>query len=262
MIADIPSIAAQYGKSTEVVDHFRARFDEMEKEERRRQQADPTHKPNLYGFRVGERMYGIPAFAEPQCVIVSGSDDLQVMQWGLIPASAKPADVERYNKQNLFKNARAEHLFDKWPWRVLWSRKRCVIPTTGFYEPHRNAQDKAQYYFIKLRDREMFSLAGLWDTWVDPRTGESAMSFVMITTAANPLLRKIHNGGNNPFRMPKILTDEQEKAWLDPDITSREEVEALLTVYPEDNMIAWPVKPKMDWGNPYDPAKIDEANEI
>ena len=55
--------------------------------------------------------------AEPQCVIVSGSDKLQVMQWGLIPRTAKPEDIQRYDRENLFKNARAETLFEKWPSR-------------------------------------------------------------------------------------------------------------------------------------------------
>lgn len=116
---------------------------------------------------------------------------------------------------------------------MLWQHNRCIIPVTGFYEPHRLPNGKAQYYYTTLKDQELFSIAGLWDEWTHPQTGEKVLSFVLITTEANAMMRKIHNGGGNPFRMPKILTQEQEKRWLDPSIASEEAVAALLTVYPE-----------------------------
>ena len=87
------------------------------------------------------------------------------MQWGLIPRTAKPGDAQRYDRENLFKNARAETLFEKWPWRMLWQHNRCIIPVTGFYEPHRLPNGKAQYYYTTLKDQELFSIAGLWDEW-------------------------------------------------------------------------------------------------
>ena len=98
---------------------------------------------------------------------------------------------------------------------MLWQHNRCIIPVTGFYEPHRLPNGKAQYYYTTLKDQELFSIAGLWDEWTHPQTGEKVLSFVLITTEANAMMRKIHNGGGNPFRMPKILTQEQEKRWLE-----------------------------------------------
>lgn len=50
------------------------------------------------------------------------------------------------------------------------------------------------------------------------------------------MMRKIHNGGNNHFRMPNILTQEQE---LPPAITSKEKVADLLTVFPEQYISAF-----------------------
>ena len=140
---------------------------------------------------------------------------------------------------------------------MLWQHNRCIIPVTGFYEPHRLPNGKAQYYYTTLKDQELFSIAGLWDEWTHPQTGEKVLSFVLITTEANAMMRKIHNGGGNPFRMPKILTQEQEKRWLDPSIASEEAVAALLTVYPEKEMTAWPVRPKFNYGDPYDEGIIE-----
>ena len=228
--ANAAAVAKKYGKQLDIIEAARQILAEQEQEERARQEAGPEHKVSVYDIRLAEDIYVIPAYAEPQCVIVSGSDKLQVMQWGLIPRMAKPEDAERYNRENLFKNARAETLFEKWPWRMLWQHNRCIIPVTGFFEPHRLPNGKAQYYYTTLKDQEIFSIAGLWDEWTNPQTGEKVLSFVLITTDANAMMRKIHNGGSNPFRMPKILTSEQERLWLDPTIASKEAVTDLLTV--------------------------------
>ena len=95
-----------------------------------------------------------------------------------------------------------------------------------------------------------------------PQSGEKVLSFVLITTEANAMMRKIHNGGGNPFRMPKILTSEQERLWLDSTIVSKEAVTDLLTVYPEEEMSAWPVRPKFNYGDPYDEGIIEPVAEM
>lgn len=259
--ANAAAVAKRYGKQLDIIEAARQVLAEQEQEERARQEADPGHKVSVYDIRLAEDIYVIPAYAEPQCVIVSGSDKLQVMQWGLIPRMAKPEDAERYNRENLFKNARAETLFEKWPWRMLWSHNRCIIPVTGFFEPHRLPDGKAQYYYTTLKDQEIFSIAGLWDEWTNPQTGEKVLSFVLITTEANAMMRKIHNGGSNPFRMPKILTSEQERLWLDPAIVSTEAVTALLTVYPEEEMTAWAVRQEFNYGDPFDEGIIEPVME-
>ena len=255
------AVAKKYGKQLDIIEAARQILAEQEEEERAKQEHDPKHKVSFYDIHLSEEVYVIPAYAEPHCVIVSGSDELQVMQWGLIPRTAKPEDVERYDRQNLFKNARAETLFEKWPWLMLWAHNRCIIPVTGFFEPHRLPDRKTQYYYLSLRGKEIFSIAGLWDDWTNPQSGEKMLSFVLITTEANVMMRKIHNGGNNPFRMPKILTPEQERLWLDPALTSKEEVAELLTVFPEEEMTAWTVRKRFNYGDPFDEGIIEPILE-
>lgn len=260
--ANAAAVAKRYGKQLDIIEAARQILAEQEQAERARQHADPTHKVSVYDIHLAEDIYVIPAYAEPHCVIVSGSDELQVMQWGLIPRTSKPKDVERYNRQNLLKNARAETLFEKWPWRMLWAHNRCIIPVTGFFEPHRLPDGKTQYYYTHRKDAEIFSIAGLWDKWIDPETGEEVLSFVLITTEANSMMRKIHNGGNNPFRMPKILTAAEEKRWLDPAVTSEQAVAELLSVFPEKEMTAWAVRQKFNYGDPFDGSIIDAVPEV
>lgn len=256
------AVAKRYGKQLDIIEAARQILAEQEREERAKQERDPKHKVSFFDIHVAEDLYVIPAYAEPHCVIVSGSEELQVMQWGLIPRTSKTEDVERYNRQNLFKNARAETLFEKWPWRMLWARNRCIIPVTGFFEPHRLPDGKTQYYFTRMKDKDIFSIAGLWDEWTNPQSGEKVLSFVLITTKANAMMRKIHNGGNNPFRMPKILTPEQEQFWLDPSITTADTVRELLKVYPEKELQAWPVRAKFNYGDPSDEGIVEPVPEL
>ncbi len=260
--ANAAAVAKRYGKQLDIIEAARQILAEQEQTERAKQEADPNRKVSVYDIRLAEDIYVIPAYAEPHCVIVSGSDELQVMQWGLVPRTAKPEDVERFGRENLFKNARAETLFEKWPWRMLWPHNRCIIPVTGFFEPHRLPDGKTQYYYTTLKDQEIFSIAGLWDEWTNPESGEKVQSFVLITTAANAMMRKIHNGGNNPFRMPKILTPEQEQLWLNSKIESEEAVAALLTVYPEKEMTVWPVRQKFNYGSPFDESIVEPVGEM
>ena len=54
-------------------------------------------------------------------------------------------------------------------------------------------------------------MGGIWEDWVDKATGEIKRSYAMVTTAANELMRVVHN---TKKRMPVILSAEDEAAWL------------------------------------------------
>jgi putative SOS response-associated peptidase YedK len=75
----------------------------------------------------------------------------------------------------------------------------------------------------------------------DPETGEVRGMFTLITRAANPLMRQIHNSGDNAFRMPLFLPKELELKWLQPDLTD-EDLESILSYeIPSEELIADPV---------------------
>ena len=58
-----------------------------------------------------------------------------------------------------------------------------------------------------------FGLAGIWENWKEPASGEWIRTFAIITTDANELVDKIHN------RMPLILSRYDYARWLgeEPD---------------------------------------------
>jgi putative SOS response-associated peptidase YedK len=154
----------------------------------------------------------VSAFALPELpVICSGSEDeIKLFTWGLIPFWVKNAEDARSIRTKTF-NARAETIAEKASFRNSFRSKRCLVLTDGFYEWHTDGKVKTPY-FINLRDRNPFALAGLYDTWLNNDSGEYINTFTVVTTRANPLLEKIHNIKK---RMPVILPPGNERQWLD-----------------------------------------------
>jgi len=123
-------------------------------------------------------------------------------QWGLIPSFAKEAKVAF----STF-NARFEELTDKASYRVPWLRgQRCIIPAWSFDEPNWETGRNVWWRFTR-KDEAPWSLAGLWNTWIDRATGEIHESYTMLTVNADshPLMRRMHKPD------PKYGPDEQDK---------------------------------------------------
>jgi putative SOS response-associated peptidase YedK len=130
-------------------------------------------------------------------------------------------------------HARAETLTEKPAFKASFQRKRCLIPADSFYEWKRVGKAK-QPMRILFKNRELFSLAGLYDTWVSP-DGTKISTCTLITTTPNELMADIHD------RMPVILRKQDERLWLDRTITDTEVLRPLLKPYPAEEMFAYPV---------------------
>lgn len=161
-------------------------------------------------------------------VIHNGSyNKLGELRWGLVPSWAK--DDKGGSK---LINARAESLLEKPSFKKLIATRRCIIPADGFYEWKKQDSGKQPLRII-LPDRSIFSMAGLYDIWVDPE-GNKLSTCTIITTASNSLMADIHN------RMPVILKPEDEQTWLNRDNHNIAELMGLLRPY-EGDMRAYPV---------------------
>jgi putative SOS response-associated peptidase YedK len=155
--------------------------------------------------------------------------ELVLLKWGLIPSWSKDAKIAPK-----LTNARAETVAEKPSFRSAFKSRRCLIPASGFYEWQKQTTSPKQPFFIHPRDdEELFSFAGLWETWHDPE-GEIVESCCIITTEANELMRTIHD------RMPVILDSEGENEWLNPR-SSPDSLRALLVPFAADQMEAYPV---------------------
>ncbi|MDL2322725.1 SOS response-associated peptidase [Bacteroidales bacterium OttesenSCG-928-A17] len=235
------ALAKRYGKKTDIIEIWE---DIIEEKKRNGEILDLT-----------DGAYNIPAYASPFSAIVTDSENLQPMRWGLISYKTDSwATVLEKDKKNWYKNARSEKVFDTWPYKLSINSKRCLIPSTGFFEWHENPDKTKTPYHILLPNKEIFSIAGLWDEWVNPTNGEKILSYVMLTTDANDLLREVHNSGANPFRMPLIIEQKDEMIWLNENL-SKKNLDSLLSYkISSDDMTAYAVdKSFRDTRNMYNP---------
>jgi len=131
---------------------------------------------------------------------------LDLIAWGLIPSWATDSAVGAR-----LINARAETLASKPAFRHAFARRRCLVPTDGFFEWQRIEGGK-QPYLIRMCTGEPFALAGLWERW---RDGQGAVvdSFTIVTTPPSELLAPIHD------RMPAIILPADYDRWLARDRT-------------------------------------------
>ena len=189
---------------------------------------DPdSYRPSYYYHAFGLPRMPVRSPNEP--------DLIQLFNWGLIPSWTGSKEKAYKIRLQTF-NARAETIAEKPSFRKPVQSKRCLVLAKGFYEwQHR--ENKRIPYYIYLPDSEIFTFAGLYDTWLDRNTGELSNTFSIITTTANPKLELIHN---TKKRMPVILSRQDEEIWLDPDKEGRE-VLKLLRSYPEKFMQAYTI---------------------
>ena len=172
------------------------------------------------------RYNAAPTQLLPVVVIERGKRILKMMTWGLIPSWAESKVIG-----SKMINARAETLAEKPSFRNALKSRRCLIPVDGFYEWMPTGRGK-QPMRISLKSKEIFALAGLWETWKSP-VGEVAHSYTIITTDANELIAPIHD------RMPVILTSNQND-WLSDELFLRQHL-AMLKPYSSHEMIVEPV---------------------
>jgi len=160
----------------------------------------------------------------------NGSNTADFFVWGLIPMWAKDPAIG-----NRLINARGETIAEKPSFRGSFKYKRCLILADGFYEWKASKGRKSKTpYFIHMKDRKPFAMAGLWDSWEGP-DGSSVRTCTIITTEPNELMKKLHN------RMPVILQQRDWRQWLDPSPQTPEGLLPLIKPFPDENMASHPV---------------------
>jgi putative SOS response-associated peptidase YedK len=124
------------------------------------------------------------------------------------------------------------------------------VPVDNFYE-WKKVDGGKQPYAIALADRRLMALAGLWENWRSPSSGERVRSFAIITTEPNELCAQLHN------RMPVVLAPEAWPAWLGEEPAGEAQLKALLAPYPSNGMVCWPVSARVGNVKNNDPGLIE-----
>ncbi len=134
--------------------------------------------------------------------------ELVVGRWGLIPWFSKTADIKYATN-----NARSEELTEKASYKHPWARgQRCIIPADWFDEPNWET-GKNEWWRFRRADGDPWGLAGLWNVWKDPATGEEVESYTMLTLHANshPLMRRMHKPDLDSTTKMPLPFEQQDK---------------------------------------------------
>ncbi|KKQ56470.1 MAG: hypothetical protein US95_C0040G0002 [Candidatus Woesebacteria bacterium GW2011_GWB1_38_5] len=191
-----------------------------------------------------EKSYNISPATYNPVIIRNSPNDLVMMKWGLIPFWAK-----KYKLETGFINARSEGILDKASFKRPIKYQRCLVPATGFYEWKKvklEIKDEKIPYYFGIKNREIFSFAGIYDVWNDSE-GKEIFTYAIITTSANEIMRNVHD------RMPVILKPDDEEKYLYKD-TDISEILKILLPYNHREMFSYPVSklvnnPKNDSGD-------------
>lgn len=170
--------------------------------------SDPaSYKPGYY----------FNAFDIPDLPVIQTENpgSIGLLKWGLIPFWVRNASAAEEIRRKTF-NARMETIREKPSFRGSVESKRCLVLCRGFYEWQQREKEKIPHY-IYLEGEPPIALAGLYENWTDRETGEVISTCTIITTAANSRMERIHN---TKKRMPVILSPDNEKMWIDPDLSA------------------------------------------
>ena len=122
------------------------------------------------------------------------------LRWGLTPSWARDAKM---GVRCI--NARAETVHKLPAFRAAFKRRRCLVPSDGWFEWRPEGSGK-QPFFISAATEEPLSFAGLWERWEGAE--EPLETFTIVTTAASPALADIHH------RQPSIIERQDFDEWL------------------------------------------------
>ncbi len=191
---------------------------------------------NLLKVTPGDFYYYADGFNMPLVPFEANTEPLKVQpaMWKLIPYWVKTWDEAKKYANTL--NARSEEIFEKASYKHSILKNRGIMYVAGFYEPHHPADKVSIPYYITRKDRQPIALGCVYNDWTNHDTGEVIRTVSIITTEPNEMFVRIHNEGQ---RQPLIIEPHMRDQWF--NARTRQEVEAMFTIYQGDDLQGWPV---------------------
>jgi putative SOS response-associated peptidase YedK len=130
---------------------------------------------------------------------VVANNEIIAMKWGF----------PHWKNSGVIINARAETAADKNMFRRPLKERRCVVPSSGFYEWSRSSNRKAKdkYLFRQPDSGTTLYMAGISNTFRDA-LGNEYDAFTILTTEASDSVAPFHD------RMPVILAPDEIDMWI------------------------------------------------
>jgi putative SOS response-associated peptidase YedK len=169
----------------------------------------------------------------------TGAQKMEMAHWEFIPFWINNlGELEKAREKTTTLNARGETLLTSRMYKQAALNRRCLLLSSGFYE-WRWYRGNAYPYFVQVKNKDLFYLAGIWQGWTDKQSGEKMTTFALVTTKANELIAKVHN---KKKRMPVILTDELKEEWMQKDL-AEDRIKAIATFrFPSEGLEAWTIR--------------------
>jgi putative SOS response-associated peptidase YedK len=176
---------------------------------------DRVHVPYLRRYNISptQQIPVIQQIGEERC--------LNQQRWGLMPYWGKSSV-----------NASLDTLGDKSYLRAMLTKKRCVVPCSGFYIWRQEGKSRSAWRAVHRR-KSTFAMPGIFDMWLDSEKNEFPMC-TMITRGS---------AFDTEHRLPLILDEEAMDVWLNPKETRTEVLHALLQSLPDEEFRLYPVTP-------------------
>ncbi|NLO10637.1 MAG: SOS response-associated peptidase [Clostridiales bacterium] len=107
----------------------------------------------------------------------------------------------KFDNKGVIINARSETVFEKRTFRDSVINRRCIIPSSGFYE----WDSEKRKIMFRLDGTNALYMAGLYNYYQDE------LRFVILTTSANESINDVHH------RMPLVIPKNEIDRWIFDD---------------------------------------------
>ncbi|MDH7444667.1 SOS response-associated peptidase [Aquimarina sp. 2201CG14-23] len=225
-----------------------------------------------YGVRRSEKFeisdtdfiaYHLRGLDHPEMLVIpqESKEELHPMIWGIMPSYKNGFQLNDYyqqGKNNVYSlNAQSEKIFTYDTYKDSILIKRCIIPVTGFFEPHSFMNTTYPFYFTDKVDG-ILSIAGIYTESADGMV----RTFTMLTKKASNLFSTIHNKDPRGHRQVVLLNKDLQKEWLRCDLNKEHITELINLAYDDSTLEYYPVSrnlysPKIESNSEYIIQKAD-----
>jgi putative SOS response-associated peptidase YedK len=152
----------------------------------------------------------------PSIVIVGEKGERvgRTMRFSLIPKWSKESKPKfaTYNARLHSKEASgvgSTPIYEKPTWREPFRKRHCLVPISEFIEPAYTGRLAGHMIRFSQDDDTVLAAAGIWEEWIDRKSGEVIDSFAILTDEPDPYVQDLGHD-----RMPVFLSEDAFDEWL------------------------------------------------
>lgn len=161
-----------------------------------------------------------------------------------------------HNKENDPRYTGTKGILKKPMFRKAIRSQRCLVIADAFIEGTTKEKLSKPYLVYKSGQKRPFAMAGIWDEWIDPSSGEVFNSFAIITTAPTPLMQQIPH-----HRSPLVLSRHEELLWLSHDLPLSDITE-LMQPFDDESFNAYPISTDVKSPKNHDIGLLQPTGEL